>query len=498
MSYTFTPIDISGFHIAMSSNGTIMLSANNSNSVLYVSNNSGVSWTAKVTDTTRAWTSITVSADGTKMAACVYAGNVWVSTDSGSTWTERTGLASGDWLSLAYTRDGTKLFLAGDNTEIYLSTDDGQNFSSIYATTKAYRCIATSNDGNTVVVSVNNNSSVYGIFSGSWTWANIPDVTSSYICAISADGTKILINNASSGGIKYSINSGTSFANATGAVSSVDIAGIEIAADGTRVTCVGGPGGNYNTVYTTSNITSGSWTTTSLSGSAQSLAGNDTLSFIATTFFEAYTQTGVLSGPEPVICFREGTSITTFNPVAGREESTAVENVRPGMLVKTRTSGYVPVSIVGTSTVTIPNHAERTAERLYVCTKDQFPELTRDLYITGHHSILVNSLTDAEREETAADLGRVYVTEGRYRLPAHIDRRAHVYEAPGAVERIWHFALDHNDEQMNYGVYANGLLVESCSIWRLRTMIGYTLIGANTAAIENSASATPMSLPIVC
>ena len=29
---------------------------------------------------------------------------------------------------------------------------------------------------------------------------------------------------------------------------------------------------------------------------------------------------------------------------------------------------------------------------------------------------------------------------------------------------IYHVALEHNDEYMNYGIYANGLLVESCSI----------------------------------
>jgi len=28
---------------------------------------------------------------------------------------------------------------------------------------------------------------------------------------------------------------------------------------------------------------------------------------------------------------------------------------------------------------------------------------------------------------------------------------------------FWHICLDHVDELMNYGIYANGLLVESCS-----------------------------------
>jgi hypothetical protein len=28
---------------------------------------------------------------------------------------------------------------------------------------------------------------------------------------------------------------------------------------------------------------------------------------------------------------------------------------------------------------------------------------------------------------------------------------------------IWHIALENDDYYMNYGIYANGLLVESCS-----------------------------------
>jgi hypothetical protein len=47
---------------------------------------------------------------------------------------------------------------------------------------------------------------------------------------------------------------------------------------------------------------------------------------------------------------------------------------------------------------------------------------------------------------------------------AHIDERAEPWNAEGEYT-IWHVALEHADERMNYGVYVNGgLLVESCSI----------------------------------
>ena len=47
---------------------------------------------------------------------------------------------------------------------------------------------------------------------------------------------------------------------------------------------------------------------------------------------------------------------------------------------------------------------------------------------------------------------------------ACVDERAVPWNSKG-IYTIWHFALENNDEKMNYGVYANGgLLVETCSI----------------------------------
>lgn len=46
---------------------------------------------------------------------------------------------------------------------------------------------------------------------------------------------------------------------------------------------------------------------------------------------------------------------------------------------------------------------------------------------------------------------------------AQFDETAHPYEKTGRFD-IWHIALEHEDPYMNYGVYANGLLVETTSI----------------------------------
>jgi hypothetical protein len=43
-----------------------------------------------------------------------------------------------------------------------------------------------------------------------------------------------------------------------------------------------------------------------------------------------------------------------------------------------------------------------------------------------------------------------------------LDPKANTYEIEGLHE-IWHLALENDDYYMNYGIYANGLLVETTS-----------------------------------
>jgi hypothetical protein len=134
----------------------------------------------------------------------------------------------------------------------------------------------------------------------------------------------------------------------------------------------------------------------------------------------------------------------------------------PGTLVKTSRDGYKKVEVLGQGTIQNPGHSDRSENRLYTCTKANYPEITEDLFITGCHSILVNNLTDKQREDTIKHLGRIFVTDRKYRLMACLDDRAEPFASEG-IYTIYHIALEHTDPKMNYGVYANGLLVETCS-----------------------------------
>jgi len=118
----------------------------------------------------------------------------------------------------------------------------------------------------------------------------------------------------------------------------------------------------------------------------------------------------------------------------------------------------------------------RSTDKLYRCSTSDYPELTEDLIITGGHSILVKKFQDHEQMEKTQDLLKIiYITEKHYRLPACVDDRTKIFEEQG-VHTIWHFSLENTDYLKNYGVCANGLLVESTSNRMMVELSGLTLL----------------------
>jgi hypothetical protein len=174
------------------------------------------------------------------------------------------------------------------------------------------------------------------------------------------------------------------------------------------------------------------------------------------------------------VCFKEGSNILCFENNA--EKYIPIEKLRKGDLVKTRLNGYVPIHMIGKSQIYHKKTNQRIKEQLYSCSTDKFEELFEDLVITGCHSILVDEFTSEEQKETVIDImGGIYVTEDQYRIFACIDERTSVYEKEG-LHTIYHLALENDDYYMNYGIYANGLLVETSSKRYLKELSGMEII----------------------
>jgi len=169
-------------------------------------------------------------------------------------------------------------------------------------------------------------------------------------------------------------------------------------------------------------------------------------------------------------CFKEGSKILTENGYQ------PIEQLRKGDKVMTYRHGLKAIDMIGYREIYHPANAQRTQEQLYKCSPSAYPELIEDLVLTGAHSILVTDFKDEEEKQRTIKVnGDIYVTDGKGRLPACADERTTIYEIPGTYT-IYHIALEHDDYYMNYGVYANGLLVETCSKRYLKELSQMTLL----------------------
>jgi len=202
-----------------------------------------------------------------------------------------------------------------------------------------------------------------------------------------------------------------------------------------------------------------------------------------TTSLLVYDPSGnTIGAPVPltIACFLETTLILKWDPVQREETWVAVEKLKKGDFVKTSCSGYKRVQIIGHRKVhnagakntNLDNqmHVFRVSKR-----ENREAGLFVDLYVTGNHCVLRKSLTEELRDKIRADMGDVYITEKSYRVPAYLDSCAEKWEYSGEVN-VWHFALENENRLWNYGVYANGLLVESSSIRYMEELAGMELI----------------------
>ena len=196
---------------------------------------------------------------------------------------------------------------------------------------------------------------------------------------------------------------------------------------------------------------------------ANNLAGNTAASNIAVGFI-------------PYPCFLEGSKILRFSPETYQDEYVQVETLRKGDLIATSESGYQPIHSIGYKTIPCPKSDPNPSNRLYKFSKKTCPSVFEPLYITGEHCTLHRNIPKDKRDRITEHMGDVYITEEYYRMPAFLDDRGEPYDGEDSPATIWHFALEHENVAHNYGVWANGLLVESCAIESLMEKSGMRLL----------------------
>lgn len=164
---------------------------------------------------------------------------------------------------------------------------------------------------------------------------------------------------------------------------------------------------------------------------------------------------------DDAMCFKEGTQILIYDEALEKEVYRPIEQLAVGQRVKTyKSEEYKTIAMIGYNIIQNPADDERIRNRLYHLSPTEYPELIEDLYITGSHSVLVDTLTPSEKEDIRHEFGKIFITEDKYRLMACLDKRARPWQQAGSF-KIFHFALEDDDKYRNFGVYANGLLVET-------------------------------------
>jgi hypothetical protein len=406
--------------------------------------------------------------------------SIIISTDGGINWTTLSGAASSGLTnarltSIACSQTGSTIYTTWQGGNLYSSTDSGATFNPLFTTG----------------------------FLGGETYANPTRL------ACDSTGTQILMSTGNGTRLYVSRNSGASVTTVID-VSAIPFSPVAMNSNGSALYAVLNAPGGYQGVYTDQD----SWTTPlfttttndpilSLSCSptgstilvtvsgrglyviqngsiAGPITGTSTFGIVASynngkKFLEfSPNMTTYAINPGPVVCFGKGAKILCLQ--GGQEVYRPVEDIRSRDLVKTLLHGYVPVNMIGYSEL---NQSKDVSDedRLYVCSPGQYPSVIEDLILTGFHSILVDplSLSDDEKESIKRVLGRIFRTDDKYRLPVCLDKRASVYMGTD-IHTIYHLALDNDNYYSNYGIYANGLLVESCSKRFLKELSNMTLL----------------------
>ena len=149
-----------------------------------------------------------------------------------------------------------------------------------------------------------------------------------------------------------------------------------------------------------------------------------------------------------VSCFAKNCLISTI------DGDVEIQDIVPGTLIETLTSGVKEVTYVGKKSVRLTTLGDDPAFKIF-----SYPG---GLKVTGKHSVLVDELTEEQEEQIPSIIGSLKQTEGKWLLPVCLDEEAiDVYQF--GLTEVYHLVLENDDDDANYGILSHGKWVETCS-----------------------------------
>jgi hypothetical protein len=158
-------------------------------------------------------------------------------------------------------------------------------------------------------------------------------------------------------------------------------------------------------------------------------------------------------------CFNEDTKILCFNSETNEEYYTPVQNLKKGDLIKTHLHGYRKVDVMCKGRMR--NSTIYFTRGMYKMRKTETNDLVEDLIVTGGHSILVDELSEKEYDITVAIWGTTLKIDEKYLLMVGLSDKFERVEGED-IYTYYHFCVENDgDNETRYGIWANGVLVET-------------------------------------
>ena len=196
----------------------------------------------------------------------------------------------------------------------------------------------------------------------------------------------------------------------------------------------------------------------------QTISSDGTYVWVANNYDSTVSQIQINA-----VCFKEDTKILTDKGYV------KIQDLQKGCLIKTLLDGFKPIALITKGLIRQNKNECRVKDQLYKYTQENYPEIFEDLVITGGHSILLDSITEEIKSKQLKLIKESkLLIDNKYRLFTFLNEKSQLYEISG-THTIYHFALE-GDYYKNYGVYANGLLVEASSQFFLKEASNMTLI----------------------
>jgi len=178
------------------------------------------------------------------------------------------------------------------------------------------------------------------------------------------------------------------------------------------------------------------------------------------------------------MCFKEKTLILCL--MNKKLRYLPIEYLNQFTYVYTKNDGFKKIKFL--IKTRLLNSLTRTINKLYTMKKTKQNSLITDLYVTGSHSILKDNLTEEENNKMIRLLDKIKehnfnrFLDEKHKVIACFHKEFEQYNEQGYFN-IYHIVLENNgDIEKNYGIYANGILVESTNEKTIKKDIDIELI----------------------